>query len=330
MTEHSSDTSISARDYFRVKIDETPNKATARSLSQAFTAFTAWYPAGSLGFTSFSEDNLRQWTAWLLSEGYTLKTAAYYLKNLSALYGRAVADGIAAPATAFADVRTRLKSLPEAMSAPPRRCRHVFSASDLCAPSHISCRTARPRHRHRALRHPCRRPRLRCHRRHTQGQLHRRQPRDARHRGPQLEAPQQIPLRPRAIRQHTAPAQGPRARPLQTGPLRPRPATHQPRRRHRPRAMVRRRYSLRHQPRRRDSLRRSPPPPQPRLCTYRPRHTNRRRGKQHPRHSSTGTYRQPATVARHAIPPPRNPRRHPQPPQRPPLRQPARRHILPL
>ena len=105
---HSSDTSISARDYFRVKIDETPNKATARSLSQAFTAFTAWYPAGSLGFTSFSEDNLRQWTAWLLSEGYTLKTAAYYLKNLSALYGRAVADGIAAPATAFADVRTRL------------------------------------------------------------------------------------------------------------------------------------------------------------------------------------------------------------------------------
>lgn len=119
MTEHSSDTSISARDYFRVKIDETPNKATARSLSQAFTAFTAWYPAGSLEFTSFSEDNLRQWTAWLLSEGYTLKTAAYYLKNLSALYGRAVADGIAAPATAFADVRTRLKSLPEAMSDTP-------------------------------------------------------------------------------------------------------------------------------------------------------------------------------------------------------------------
>ena len=65
-----------------------------------------------VSFDSFTEPTLTDWAIWLIESGYTLGTAIHYLKYLSALYGKAVADGAASANPAFSVVLQRLRRLP--------------------------------------------------------------------------------------------------------------------------------------------------------------------------------------------------------------------------
>lgn len=85
----------------RVKILETPNAKSAASLRQSLDAFARFINPTEITFAGFTVDLLQEWAVNLLMGGYSAKTVTYYLKNLSALYGRAVAVGIAPVTDAF-------------------------------------------------------------------------------------------------------------------------------------------------------------------------------------------------------------------------------------
>ncbi len=101
--------------FFRVKIDETFNEKTANSLRQALNSFLRFLDGTPIQSDTIDSGLLSRWIAWLLYEGYSRKTALYYLKNLSALYGKAVENGIVSPTDAFTLIREKVQNLPEIM-----------------------------------------------------------------------------------------------------------------------------------------------------------------------------------------------------------------------
>lgn len=102
---------VDAIGFFRMKVGETTNPKTAGSLAQALNTFVRFLGGRQPEFGDFSEDLLSDWLSFLLAESYTAKTMAYYLKNLSSLYGKAVREGIAGETEAFARLRARVMML---------------------------------------------------------------------------------------------------------------------------------------------------------------------------------------------------------------------------
>ena len=111
-TENECDNSVEASEYFRVKINESASEATAANHKKAVSAFVNFLGNEKVSFDSFTEPTLTDWAIWLIESGYTLTTAIHYLKYLSALYGKAVADGAACANPAFSNVLQHLRRLP--------------------------------------------------------------------------------------------------------------------------------------------------------------------------------------------------------------------------
>ncbi|MDE7069270.1 MAG: phage integrase SAM-like domain-containing protein [Alistipes sp.] len=102
-------------DFFRTRIEEVRNERSAGSLKQAYSAFVRFLGGRTIGFADFTEELLLEWGAWLLAGSYTRKTSAYYIKHLSALYGKAIEEGLAEECGGFGRVRRRILDLPDIM-----------------------------------------------------------------------------------------------------------------------------------------------------------------------------------------------------------------------
>lgn len=120
-TENECDNSVEASEYFRVKINESASEATAANHKKAVSAFVNFLGNEKVSFDSFTEPTLTDWAIWLIESGYTLTTAIHYLKYLSALYGKAVADGAACANPGFSCVLQRLRQLPTKEQRPADR-----------------------------------------------------------------------------------------------------------------------------------------------------------------------------------------------------------------
>ncbi|MDE5878406.1 MAG: phage integrase SAM-like domain-containing protein, partial [Muribaculaceae bacterium] len=99
--------------FFRFKVASTPNSSTAESRRKALNALLAFAGEEKLSFSDFTESFLYEWTAWLLQNGYSQKTAAFYIKQIGTLYNQAVAEGLAPASDLINKVRQRLLSLPD-------------------------------------------------------------------------------------------------------------------------------------------------------------------------------------------------------------------------
>ena len=99
--------------YFRIKITENPNRSTAASRQKAFNAFVSFVGKDEITADQFSESFLLDWAVWMIQNGYTQKTVAFYMKQLGTLYNQAVADGLVPPSEASKNVRDRVSDIPE-------------------------------------------------------------------------------------------------------------------------------------------------------------------------------------------------------------------------
>lgn len=99
--------------WFRMKLGETANRATAGSQRKALNALLAFAGGEPVRFDSFTERFAIEWAAWLIQSGYTSKTAAFYMKQIATLYNKAVDEGVACQSEAIAEVRRRLLEIPE-------------------------------------------------------------------------------------------------------------------------------------------------------------------------------------------------------------------------
>lgn len=108
MADTTADIRLNPIEYFKAKIELSENRSTATSTRQAVDAFARFVSGAEISFDSFDESLLGQWVAHLLYNGYTLKTAAYYVKRLAALYAKAVNDRQTTPTDAFAIIQARL------------------------------------------------------------------------------------------------------------------------------------------------------------------------------------------------------------------------------
>ncbi len=100
--------SINPIDYFRAKIRQSNSRVSMANMSRALEAFCEFAGGSDIAFCSFNRTLLENWVAYMLFRGYYVKTAAYYVKKIAALYNKAVADGLAAPAAAFSEMQALL------------------------------------------------------------------------------------------------------------------------------------------------------------------------------------------------------------------------------
>ncbi len=105
--------STDAISYFRTKVSETTNQTTAESRRKAVNALVGFTEGEEVDFDAFSADFLNEWVVWLIQNGYSQKTAAFYIKQIATLYNRAVDDGLATASDEIAKARNRLLEFPE-------------------------------------------------------------------------------------------------------------------------------------------------------------------------------------------------------------------------
>ena len=101
-----------ASDFFRMTIAGTDNRATATNRQKALAAYIDYIGTDTLEFDSFTSRQLSGWAIWLIHAGHTVKTVIHYMKHLSALYGKAIAEGLTADNGAFNGIVQRLAALP--------------------------------------------------------------------------------------------------------------------------------------------------------------------------------------------------------------------------
>ncbi|MDE6670506.1 MAG: phage integrase SAM-like domain-containing protein, partial [Muribaculaceae bacterium] len=99
--------------FFRFKVASTPNSSTAESRRKALNALLAFISKDTLSFSDFTETFLYEWTAWLLQNGYSQKTAAFYIKQIGTLYNQAVAEELASASDIINKVRQQLLNIPD-------------------------------------------------------------------------------------------------------------------------------------------------------------------------------------------------------------------------
>ncbi|MDE5706273.1 transcription termination/antitermination NusG family protein [Muribaculum sp.] len=89
----------------------TTNRSTASSRQKALSAYVNYIGTDLLEFDSFTSAKLNGWAIWLIHAGHTIKTVIHYMKHLSALYGKAVAEGMTTDSGAFNGIVQRLATL---------------------------------------------------------------------------------------------------------------------------------------------------------------------------------------------------------------------------
>ena len=101
-----------ASDFFRMTIAGTDNRATTANRQKALAAYIDYIGTDTLEFDSFTSRQLSGWAIWLIHAGHTVKTVIHYMKHLSALYGKAIAEGLTVDNGAFNGIVQRLAALP--------------------------------------------------------------------------------------------------------------------------------------------------------------------------------------------------------------------------
>jgi len=97
-------------EYLRVKSEQSESPRTLASSKQTVDAFSRYIGGTEIGFDSFDETLLGEWVAYLLHNGYTLKTVSYYVKRLAALYAKAVHDHLAQATDSFSNLQAKLNA----------------------------------------------------------------------------------------------------------------------------------------------------------------------------------------------------------------------------
>lgn len=105
-----SDTAPNPLDYFRARCAETGSRSSAANMARAIDSLSRFAAGTDLTFGSFDTAFLGEWVARQMYHGYYAKTVAYNLSKISALYNKAVADGLASPTDAFALTVARVRS----------------------------------------------------------------------------------------------------------------------------------------------------------------------------------------------------------------------------
>jgi len=100
--------SIFATEGFRVKVEETANPTSRRSLAQTVESFNRFMGGTPVPFDNFNDELLNEWVSWLFSRGYSYNTVTYYVKRLSSLYGKVVKDGATDDNGCFSRVKAKL------------------------------------------------------------------------------------------------------------------------------------------------------------------------------------------------------------------------------
>ena len=108
-SEHVAQPTASA--FFRMIVAGTTNRSTASSRQKALSAYINYIGTDLLEFDSFTSAKLNGWAIWLIHAGHTIKTVIHYMKHLSALYGKAVAEGMTTDSGAFNGIVQRLATL---------------------------------------------------------------------------------------------------------------------------------------------------------------------------------------------------------------------------
>lgn len=106
-------------DFLRRAADAGASESTRNARRQAVGSFLRLCGDRLAESGEVAEPLLLEWVIRMTADGYSLKTAVYYLKVLSAAFTEAVASGIAAPTDAFGSLRARLKQLSAQAAAEP-------------------------------------------------------------------------------------------------------------------------------------------------------------------------------------------------------------------
>lgn len=104
----------SAVDWFRVKADECANGAVKKSQQQAVDSLDRFLGGTPVSLDDINEDLLNEWVAWAFYKGYAYGSVLTYLGRLSALYGKAVKEGVVPKTDSFAQIRVKLKQATDA------------------------------------------------------------------------------------------------------------------------------------------------------------------------------------------------------------------------
>lgn len=99
--------------YFRVRATEAKSPGSEAGMLQAIACLERFSSSDILSFEKINDDFIREWVSWLLSDGYSVKTTLYYIKNISALYNKAVTDRLAMPTDIFTRLRAELDGYSE-------------------------------------------------------------------------------------------------------------------------------------------------------------------------------------------------------------------------
>lgn len=113
MTDTFDDTVDSAIALFRVRIKDTSNPTSRKSLEQATDSFNRFLCGSQVPVSGFNETLVSEWVSWLFSTGYTYKTVVYYVNRLSSLYGKVARETGAEGNGGFTAVKEKLRNTSE-------------------------------------------------------------------------------------------------------------------------------------------------------------------------------------------------------------------------
>jgi len=111
MTVKPEDNPVDIVDCFRDKIAVTQNESVKKSRKQAVDSFHRFMGGTPVTFGDFNSSLLNEWVAWLFYKGYSLETVKVYVGRLSALYGKAVKDGVAVDDGCFSCLKAKLRDV---------------------------------------------------------------------------------------------------------------------------------------------------------------------------------------------------------------------------
>lgn len=102
---------IDAINWFRVKIAGTENTSVKKSQLQAVEALRMCSECVNITFDDINENLLNEWVSWMSCKRYSIATVKTYTSRLSALYGKAVKEGIAENHPWFSNISKRLRDV---------------------------------------------------------------------------------------------------------------------------------------------------------------------------------------------------------------------------
>lgn len=94
------------------------SEKSARAYNKALSAFRQYALTNGIDITGFSGNDVENWAACMLLGDMTVKTAAYYLDNVHALFNAAHKEGLIESVPPFKSVGERLRRLDPATTGP--------------------------------------------------------------------------------------------------------------------------------------------------------------------------------------------------------------------